>query len=574
MSARPNDRANTLAPWIQVPLQDAASRYLRGHEEGSPLYPAGSLASGAAMERRAGKLDSGLNAWPGNRAELVTWLKEQNAPEILGTLHSAQAENLAAAGRPDALFVLTGQQPGLLGGPALGLHKALTAVGHARAAASRLGRPVIPVFWAAGDDSDLAESNAAEFLEPGADMAASGLSLHFDEPEAAIPMSLRVPSEEERARLFDALPADWSDAMRALAREAYAPGRSLTQGFLHLMNALLGEEGLLFVDGFSAAQRPAAQAILARVAGDSHAFYEALARGTKRLGDALNVPPQVPVRPGTVPVFILEEAPGGAGTAAPRRERLYASDSGRVYTAGAEAHDLRASFDARVLLHSALTRPLVVEHLFPVLGHVLGPAELRYFAQIADVFPAFGLAFPLLAPREQAMVVPTAGWATLEALGFVPNELFDLRPSLVRERLTERAWKQHPAAQDFPEEASRVFQDTMKAYQARWFAGADFESAHRRMGRALGYYREQARKRVFEQKGAHAFHSLQPLLRWLGNGAQDRHLNALSLRNALGAEDFAALKTVLMKPEGAAHAFRWSTLWENAGSPENSGGIA
>ncbi len=542
----------SLTPLVSVPLRDAASRYLREHAEGSPLYPAGSLASPAARERRARKLD----AWPGDRAALVTWLTEQNSPDLIGPLHPAQLQNLVAAAQPGAVFVLTGQQPGLLGGPALALHKALTAVAQARAAATQFvkegrARPVIPIFWVAGDDSDLAESNAAEFLEPSsvnssAASATSGLSLVFDEAEDAIPMSLRVPSDEERARLVESLPASWGNEIKALVRESYASG-SLTQGFLRVMQALLGEEGLLFVDGFSASKR--AQGILGRVANASADFHEALARGTKRLADALNQPPQVPVRPGTVPVFMLESG---------RRERLFASDSGRVYTAGAEAHDLRTEFSARVLLHSALTRPLVVEELFPTLGHVLGPAELRYFAQIADVFPAFNLSFPLLAPREQMMVVPAAGWRALQDLGFRAEELFDLRPSLARERLTERAWQGHAAAKDFPEGAQQGFQEELRAYQARWFPNADFDASHRRLGRAFGHYREQARKRVFEQKGAEAFQALQPLLRWLGNGAQDRHLNSLSLRSALGADGFATLKKLLMNPEGAAHAALWT----------------
>src|SRR5690606_6062480 len=111
----------------------------------------------------------------------------------------AQDKSLADAARPDSLFVLTGQQPGLLGGPAMALCKALTAVARARAASARLNRPVIPVFWAAGDDSDLAESNAAEFLEPGA--AGGPARLDFPEPDAAVPMSLRVVAEGARARL-------------------------------------------------------------------------------------------------------------------------------------------------------------------------------------------------------------------------------------------------------------------------------------------------------------------------------------------------------------------------------------
>ena len=517
--------------------RDVASRHLRAHADGSPLYPAGSFASPSALARRAAK----AGAWDGNRAALVAWLAEQNAPDKLGAPHAAQAKNLADAARPDALFVTTGQQPGLLGGPAMAWCKAMTAVAWARACAARLGRPVIPVFWVAGDDSDLAESNAVEFLEPGA--PAPSASLAFGDPDAAaeglaVPMSLRLLEAEPLRALWEKLPPSWGDSKNEdarvlkLAQDAYAPGRSLTEAFVRLLQTFLGSEGVLFVDGFSAARRPEAQALLRRIAGEGAVFQDALLRGTARLRETLSLPPQVPVRPGAVPAFLFEDG---------ERKRLFFSDSRRVYAAGAEDTDLRATLSDRTLLHSALSRPLVVDALFPVLGHVLGPAETRYFAQIADAFPVFGRSFPLLALRAQALVVPEEGLRALEALGFSVADLIDLRPSRVREILTEEAWKRHPAAAEFPEGDYRAFRDKLADYQGRRFAGGNFEAALRRLDRSFGNYREQARRQVFTENAAARFRALQPLLRWIAGGLQDRHLNLLSLRAALGEAGFAAL---------------------------------
>src|SRR5690606_22084650 len=123
------------------------------------------------------------------------------------------------------------------------------------------------------------------------------------------------------------------------------PGRSLTEAFRALLQALLGGQGLLFVDGFAAARLPAAQTLLRRVTEDVEGFHAALLRGTTRLRETLSLPPQVPVRPGTVPVFLLDDD---------RRVRLFASDSGRVYAAGDEGVDLRGALASRTLLHSAL----------------------------------------------------------------------------------------------------------------------------------------------------------------------------------------------------------------------------
>ena len=62
---------------------------------------------------------------------------------------------------PGALAVTTGQQPGLFGGPLYTMHKAMSAAGLAAELEAAWGRPVVPVFWLAGDDHDFAEAAGA-----------------------------------------------------------------------------------------------------------------------------------------------------------------------------------------------------------------------------------------------------------------------------------------------------------------------------------------------------------------------------------------------------------------------------
>ena len=68
-------------------------------------------------------------------------------------LPSAAAEAaVARLKRPGALAVTTGQQPGLFGGPLYSVHKALSAAALAAELEAAWDRPVVPVFWLAGDD--------------------------------------------------------------------------------------------------------------------------------------------------------------------------------------------------------------------------------------------------------------------------------------------------------------------------------------------------------------------------------------------------------------------------------------
>ncbi len=70
---------------------------------------------------------------------------------------------LEKLGNPDTVAVVTGQQVGLFGGPALTVFKAATAVSAARFL-SDLGLPAVPVFWLASNDSDFEEVRKTCFV--------------------------------------------------------------------------------------------------------------------------------------------------------------------------------------------------------------------------------------------------------------------------------------------------------------------------------------------------------------------------------------------------------------------------
>src|SRR5699024_6579090 len=59
----------------------------------------------------------------------------------------------------DSLVVIGGQQAGLLTGPLYSINKLISIVQIAREQERILNRPVIPVFWIAGEDHDLDEIN-------------------------------------------------------------------------------------------------------------------------------------------------------------------------------------------------------------------------------------------------------------------------------------------------------------------------------------------------------------------------------------------------------------------------------
>ncbi len=83
---------------------------------------------------------------------LKTMNKTWDAPE--STMH-----NIDRLKDPESVVVIGGQQAGLLTGPMYTIHKIISIVTYAKQQEKLLTRPVIPVFWIAGEDHDFAEIN-------------------------------------------------------------------------------------------------------------------------------------------------------------------------------------------------------------------------------------------------------------------------------------------------------------------------------------------------------------------------------------------------------------------------------
>jgi uncharacterized protein YllA (UPF0747 family) len=73
--------------------------------------------------------------------------------------------NLQALRQGRAELVVTGQQPGAMGGPLYTLYKIAATVALARLRTAS-GRPTVPVFWSGDDDDDLQEAVAARSYDP------------------------------------------------------------------------------------------------------------------------------------------------------------------------------------------------------------------------------------------------------------------------------------------------------------------------------------------------------------------------------------------------------------------------
>lgn len=379
---------------------------------GSPLSRAavdGSVPAGW-YERRP----TGMEGWH-DRVRSV-------AASVPGDWHQRLAPAMAASGAAAARLarvvaaggavVVSGQQPGLFGGPIYTWSKALSALALADELEEATGVPVLPVFWAATDDADFAEAAATWIAgRDGAVRLALPARETNGRPMADVPLG---DVEALLAQLVEAAGSAADPAPLDAVRAAYGPGETVGSAYLRLLRALLEPLGVAVLDASHPSVRQAGEPLLRRALVRAAEVEQALEARTAMIA-AHGFTPQVAPVPGLSLVFARD----GAGKA-------------RVPIARAAA--VAAEPDAE-LGPNVLLRPVVERAILPTLAYVAGPGELAYFAQVSAVAEVLEAAAPLALPRWSCTLVEPDVQALLDRHGLDVGDLAD--PHAVERRLAQ-----------------------------------------------------------------------------------------------------------------------------------------
>lgn len=314
--------------------------------------------------------------------------------------------------RKDAVAVVTGQQVGLLGGPALTLAKALSAVAWARRLASD-GIDAVPVFWMATHDHDLDEVRTVARLD------ATPLTLELAADGASVgrrPLGPRIDALLQA--WFAAMPHAPSAALRQAIEQSHTEDASFAQAFARLLGHATAGLGLVILDPDDRAFAALARDVIARELFGPVRASAALARGRARLA-ALGQAEIVPTHRSLLQVHWSDEHRV--------RRRL------RIDGDGLAAGDRRlgvAELEACLELTperftpAALLRPVLQDAILPSVAYVAGPTEARYLAQTDELYEWAGVPRSRVVPRgslrwidssDLDRLAPAGGLATLDA---------------------------------------------------------------------------------------------------------------------------------------------------------------
>jgi len=280
--------------------------------------------------------------------------------------------------RAGGVLVTTGQQPGLFGGALYTLVKAISAIALADRLERETGVPTAPLFWAATDDADFAETRSTFVAVTG---GLETLSLE-SAPPAGTPVSA-VPLGDVSSLLdhLEAACGSLADPeILALTRRAYGSAdRTVGDAYVSLLRELFAPLGLPVVDASHPALRRAAAPVVRRALERAMAVDEALRARAAEI-ETRGFTPQVDASEELSLVFTYEQ---GIKRRLQLREASGASD--------------RLSPES--LSPNVLLRPIVERAILPTVAYLAGPGEIAYFAQVSAVADALELPQPLAVPR-------------------------------------------------------------------------------------------------------------------------------------------------------------------------------
>lgn len=298
-----------------------------------------------------------------------------------------------------AQVIIGGQQSGLWSGPLLVIHKAVSIIQAAASASKQLSRPIVPVFWIAGEDHDWDEVNHTYIV--AADQSLKKLSLAKPSDSRAAVSRTTISKEqwqEAITELGEQLPgSEFKEGLIAKLLDIADNSTSLSEYFAAIMQELFAAYGLLFIDSdyneLRALEKPMFSTLLERNNELESAYLETSAL-VRQMGYEL----QADVNAGSSNLFLFAKELGGDRTLLYKQGDLFQDRKGQFQWSYEQLQQLLEEQPA-CFSNNVLTRPLMQDYVFPVLATVLGPGEISYWALTGQAFKTLGMEMPIIVPR-------------------------------------------------------------------------------------------------------------------------------------------------------------------------------
>lgn len=328
---------------------------------------------------------------------LTTVLKRQYANT---TTTETVDKNLDLLSSPASFTITTGHQLNIFTGPLYFIYKIVTVINTCKELKKKYpAYNFIPVYWMASEDHDYEEIRYFRLY---------GKKYVWEtQQKGAVG---RFHTRELQSLLKD-VPGDIK-----IFEDAYRKHNKLSDAVRHYVNTLFGDEGLVVIDPDDRDLKSLFKGV---IEDDVLRCSTATLVGkTDRELEANQYKPQIFCR--DINFFYLDDQ---VRSRIEKKEGVYhVLDTDLTFTETDVKNLVEQSpekFSPNVIL-----RPLYQEVILPNLAYVGGPAEVVYWLQLKAVFDHHRVPFPMLMPRNFAMVVEHQIHRKFEKTGLVISDLF------------------------------------------------------------------------------------------------------------------------------------------------------
>ena len=303
--------------------------------------------------------------------------------------------------KDNAVAVVAGQQAGLLTGPLYTIHKIISVIQLARQQEAELKRPVVPVFWIAGEDHDYQEVNHI-YVEKGSKLEKMGypervlekkMTSHITYTKSVMKKWLDeilvVLGETEHTKQLS------SDLNQMIDQE-----ESIVRFFAHIVMNLFKDFGLLVIDSSYPSLRRLEATHFHHLLESSQSITNAVLEQQEDIQKS-GFGTQLDISPNAANLFLqiqderaLLEREGNM---------FFEKNSGKTFSSEELLSILEESPES--FSNNVVTRPMMQEWLFPTLAFIGGPGEIAYWGELKKAFEFVDLKMPPVVPRLNITIV-------------------------------------------------------------------------------------------------------------------------------------------------------------------------
>lgn len=330
--------------------------------------------------------------------------------KLVDNTSEATLKNISLLNSHNAYTVTTGHQLCLFTGPLYFVYKIISTIKLAKSLKKEFPKKeFIPAYWMASEDHDFVEinhftSNRKKITWQSTQSGAVG-EFKTKELHALLPLIKDTLGISENA-----------SALIELFEKAYLNHDDLSLATRYLVNHLFGKHGLVIVDGNDARFKDQFREFCKKDIFENLP-YKYVTETNKQL-QRLKYPIQV--NPREINSFFMEPS---------LRTRIEKKGNAFLVSGGERLiseSDLRKVIDTtpEKISPNVVTRPLYQQVILPNLAYIGGPGELTYWLQLKKMFDEMNVFFPVLVPRNFAVVVSKSIETKIEKLGLNFEDIF------------------------------------------------------------------------------------------------------------------------------------------------------